>query len=409
MRCEIAKDQGRKILVLARDIVEAGLNPADLPIVMRLKGDGNRYVVLEGNRRLASLKALENPEALVGAVDPVVLAAMRKLGAKYQQEPIESVQCLVVKNRNEARHWIELRHTGENEGAGIVRWGSDEASRFRARTGNKEIHLQALDFLEKTGHLTPETRRSVPVTSFKRLLGTPAVRDKLGVTLQSGQLKLVADEKRVAKALAYVADDLASGKTKTEKIYTLGDRVRYAKTIPQNIAVKPTLKNGRGLEAGDAVRIKHKRSIKSKKRKRRDNLIPGDCTLSITDPRTSEIEGELRTLSLEDYTNAISVLFRVFLELSADAYISQQGLSVHDDATLSNKLTSVVDDLLKHAETHQEPSGSRSSCLPKRLIFGTIDQVDAPIHPQQACISCASDLRAHWNSLQPFVVAIWSP
>ena len=36
-----------KILVVSRDIVEAGLNPADLPIVMRLKGDGNRYVVLK--------------------------------------------------------------------------------------------------------------------------------------------------------------------------------------------------------------------------------------------------------------------------------------------------------------------------------------------------------------------------
>ena len=59
----LAKLMSRKTLTLAKDIVENGLNPADLSIVMPAHDSENRYVVLEGNRRLVTLKALENPDS----------------------------------------------------------------------------------------------------------------------------------------------------------------------------------------------------------------------------------------------------------------------------------------------------------------------------------------------------------
>lgn len=64
---ESAQTQQRKLLALAKDIVTYGLNLSELPIVMELKDDSlKRYVVLEGNRRLVALRALENPEWLMG-------------------------------------------------------------------------------------------------------------------------------------------------------------------------------------------------------------------------------------------------------------------------------------------------------------------------------------------------------
>ena len=50
----IAESQGSRLLVLADDIVEHGLDPSHLFIVME---ENQRYIVLDGNRRAAALKA----------------------------------------------------------------------------------------------------------------------------------------------------------------------------------------------------------------------------------------------------------------------------------------------------------------------------------------------------------------
>lgn len=65
---KIAEDQDRKLLKLAEDIVEHGINPAELFIVTATTEKPPRYIVLEGNRRICALKALEAPDIVSGAV-----------------------------------------------------------------------------------------------------------------------------------------------------------------------------------------------------------------------------------------------------------------------------------------------------------------------------------------------------
>src|SRR5437016_12433228 len=59
----IAQDQGEKLINLAEDIVDRGLNPSELAIVTPAEDD-NIYVVLEGNRRIAALKLISSPSLL---------------------------------------------------------------------------------------------------------------------------------------------------------------------------------------------------------------------------------------------------------------------------------------------------------------------------------------------------------
>jgi hypothetical protein len=128
---------------------------------------------LRGNRRLCALKALEAPDQFSGAVSATTLTGLRKFSAQYLEEgPIETVRCVTFRDRREAQHWLALRHTGENEGAGIVPWDAEATSRFRAERGSSEPFRQALDFAEEAGHLTRQDRNSLHTTTFKRLIDT---------------------------------------------------------------------------------------------------------------------------------------------------------------------------------------------------------------------------------------------
>lgn len=407
---EIAQHQGKKLLVLARDILANGLNPSELPIVTPLKHDDlKRFTVLEGNRRLTALKALENPEWLVGAVDKSVVDGMRELSKQYQKNPTETVLCLVVKDREEARHWIELRHTGENEGAGIVRWGGDESARFSARSKGLEIHSLALNFLEERGHLTPQERSKVPTASYRRLLATPEVRTAAGVEVVDGELKLLGEEKAVAKALLHIADDLSSGRVKTEAIYHKKDRVRYAKNLPADVVVKLTHKPGEGVSPGASSKGAKpaKRTPKAKRRIQRDILIPRECILNITDGRIADIADELRRLSLDGYKNAVSVMFRVFLELSIDTYIAARSLTPGAEK-LRVKMQSVVSDLVTRTKlTQQQAKPLRRALQKESFLAPSIDEMNEYVH-SAAVYPAPVDLRAYWDTLQPFFIAVWS-
>jgi hypothetical protein len=402
-----ARDQKAKLVALAKDIVRFGMNPSELAIVMPFKDDLRRYVVLEGNRRFTALKALENPEWLVGAMQSSEVEEMRRLSRTYQENPIESLQCVVM-NRDGAEHWMEIRHApGRHPGASIAGWTSDDASRFRSRTGKVDFHTQALNLLEEDGHLTPAKRRNVPASSFKRLLGTPEVRSKLGIDSQDGILTLVGEKSRVIKALMHVVNDLESGRTKTKNIYTKPERVAYANALPSAVAVPPLGKGSVIVVGGKQLVVSRKLGTTSAPP--RDKLIPARCALNITDLRIEEIARELRKLSLTQNPNAVSVLFRVFIELSADSYIAREKLAPTRDDKLSKKLLAVTADLIAHKKlTPEQANPVRLVCNKDSWLAPSTALMNEYVH-NAAIFPAPVDLRSYWDSIQPFIAAIWAP
>lgn len=409
----VAANQGPKLVVLAKDIVEHGLNPSESLIVTRMEGDPQHYVVLEGNRRVAALKILENPELVSGAVEDSIVNRFKKLSAQYQ-DPIDELPCVIVDGRSEAYHWIELRHTGENEGAGIVRWGAAETARFRQRSGQKAPHLQVLDFLEQRVDISRETRQKVPVTSLKRLLSNPYVRTKLGIDVRSGTVRTrVADDSEVAKGLKRVIEDLASGTVRTKDIYLKDDRIRYIDSLPSEDLpdTSDLMSEFRRLgvplaPSGQEQPRPARRSAPS--RKARSRLIPRDFIINIDETRVNEIYRELKKLDIEQYTNAVSVLFRVFLELSLDVYSQRKKLGTGERASLSKKLLAVADALSADGKlTDQQVKPVRRAAQKDTFLASTITTMHQYVHNPYFS-PAPSDLRATWDSLQPFMEALWS-
>ena len=125
----ILDDQKFKIVNLARDIIKLGLNPSENIIVISHPDYEGKFVVVEGNRRIAALKLLENPRLLdeiqvtsgiVGAIKRASLDLKKQFDA-----PIELNACL-VDNRHSADTWIERKHGNEMDGVGTVKWSKHQ-------------------------------------------------------------------------------------------------------------------------------------------------------------------------------------------------------------------------------------------------------------------------------------------
>ena len=176
----------KKLVVLANDIIENGISPIDLLLVVP-KGKG-RYTVVEGNRRLAAIRMIANPDL----ADGTVIAAQMKRIAGRGESPDE-VECAIVSSRDDATHWMELRHGGEAGGAALVRWNPLAANRFSHRPGSQAA--KAITLLEAVEEGYPKNEvvkaliaevASKRLTTLGRLAADPSFRDRVGMAEVDG-------------------------------------------------------------------------------------------------------------------------------------------------------------------------------------------------------------------------------
>jgi hypothetical protein len=157
------------------------------------------------------------------------------------------------------------------------------------------------------------------------------------------------------------------------------------------------------------------KAIKKKKVPRpRGALIPATCNLDIQRPRVNNVYVELSRMSHNDYTEAVSVLLRVFLELSTDYYIEIHNIiedkaGLRRNATLAKKLKGVADDLRKHRKITQDlQEAVRRMADNDRYIHASIATFHQYVHSQHAA-PIASELETIWdNTLQPFLEGVFA-
>jgi len=95
-------NQKEKLVKLAQDIIDNGVNPSDLIIVTpHAKYDG-KYNVLEGNRRVTALKLLNNPD-LIPEKKKNILNKFRNLSKQFKANPITKLNCVIFSDEKDAK------------------------------------------------------------------------------------------------------------------------------------------------------------------------------------------------------------------------------------------------------------------------------------------------------------------
>jgi hypothetical protein len=416
----IVDDQDVKLGNLAESIAQEGLNPMDRLLVMKSESDGGKYTVLEGNRRAAALRILRNPAVLTGLDVPTALQKkLEKLARDFDPKTIEPIACFEVSSRGEGNSWIEQRHTGEDEGRGIVRWSGVAASRFRGR----DPALQALDFVRQHGGLTEDQKQEIggrfPITTLDRLLSTPAVRSKLGFKIQDGKLLTSLPPEEAIKPLRRMVLDLAQKAINVTKLKLKPQQIDYiskfaAADNPNLSKATATLRPVEGFSehdfSGGAKPAKKK--TKGAPKTPRKTVVPKACRLNITNAKIEEIYNELRTLLLEKHPHAIAVLLRVFLETSVDDYLTRSSVALTvstaggtKDKKLWHKVEECVDHLVKGGADKRDFKGITVALGNTNNPFSP-ELLHAYVH-NRFFSPTERDLTAAWDNGQPLFERIW--
>ncbi len=413
---KIVDAQDDKLAVLADDIATQGLNPGERIFVTEDEAEGGKYLVLEGNRRLAVLMILSRPALLDSlGVRDALKKRFKDIAKKFHLDAIEPIECMVFDQREEANHWIELRHMGENNGKGIVGWDGIQSARFRGNSAS----LQIVDFVKRSGALHAETVEKLatfPITNLDRLVSNPHVREVLGIQLVHGQIETKLPPDEVIKGLTRLVTDIADKQITVSNIKGKEQREKYIDKFSKSDrpdvtkASKISKPLGSLAAAQGAKPMLSNRQAKRSTRQASDRmmLIPSSCVLKIKDPRINAIYKELRTMRVDNFPNASAVLLRVFMELTVDHYIETHGLTVNGTGRrieLAKKLSAVAD--------HLQANGIRKGILhPVRVAVSnssnimSVDTFHHYVHNTHM-IPKPVDLNKTWDSLQPFFEKIW--
>lgn len=167
-----------KVKNLAKDIAENGISPIELLAVVKNKN--NKYIVVEGNRRICALTLLNDPEK---APNQNLKDYFKKLKAKSVLIP-DSVNCEVFDQREKADLWIERRHEGEQSGIGTRQWNAVQKTRHNARLQRSDDNTLAQAIIDYAinNNLIKNNETGRILTTASRYLGNPFFRKTLGIT-----------------------------------------------------------------------------------------------------------------------------------------------------------------------------------------------------------------------------------
>jgi hypothetical protein len=242
----IILDQRGKLVKLAKDILDFGINPSELTIVTPGEDESDKFIVLEGNRRLAALILLSDPNMAALGYDSRSIDKLKSYGERYKDNPIERLPCVVFKQRDDANHWIELRHTGENEGRGVVPWGARERARFNELLGKPSPAFQVLEFVRKNSNLKEEEKEVLKkpnLSSIQRLIGDPDVREDLGIDITDGYVTTNYPSEEIINGLTKLVTDIAAQRISVDNIRHKNNRADYMSEFAEeylpDISAKP--------------------------------------------------------------------------------------------------------------------------------------------------------------------------
>ena len=415
---KMVEEQGDKLFHLADHIIKYGLNPNDRIQTVTSKHDNTKFNVVEGNRRIVTLKILNHPDLIDNPKFSSLKKKIKKLHDNNLSKLITSIECTVYDNPTEADTWIKLKHAGQLDGVGTVTWNAQQVDRFEEKVeGKSSITLQTIKLLENSGEVPSEIKanlKKLKASNLERLISDPKVRDFLGIEINNGIIQSDIDEKEVVKGLTHIVKDLLKPNFNVKEIYTKVDREDYISGIPTTGQPNKKTKAQKPWQFNNVTTSPKITKPSTKPNPiNRDRLIPRSCQLKIKNPKLNSIYHELQTLPLNKFTNVAAISFRSFIENSMDCYIEENKVTHTKSGQILSKnspfLTKLIE-VANHLESNKLADkhickGIRSAANNPNDLLG-IETLHAYVHNAKFA-AIPSYMTITWDNIQEFIEKVW--
>lgn len=357
-------NQGQKIANLALDIHRNGLSPAHRFIV--IEETIGRYTVLDGNRRLAALRILSDPESLPVAYRPAMF--IEKASARGNQP--NRVSCSLMPDREAAAVWLERTHTGQLDGVGVIPWSPVAQHRFRpkARRTQTSSAVAVLDWLRK--RTTDETRlrhisrvEEDASTNLGRLVTDKKVRELIGFRFEGHEIIADAPEEDLDRRFSAMVADLSQERAVTDLTHRKDREDHIRHLLGDDLYLENTGEQlGLGAAATAADKTAPSKTRNAEKEEAQPTSTPPQTPTGRTPrriaprlfhglvlpglhSRTRTIISELQQLDLGRFPNAAAVLLRSAVELSVVEYLEAAGKDLDTMPKLATRIQKAIDHL----------------------------------------------------------------
>lgn len=408
-----------KLAELAEEVVsEFDLPQLEKLIIYELNG---KNIVLEGNRRLAVYKLLDNPEL----TDNIKLKnKLNGLKSRIKINDNFKLECLITKDKDQGFRYIDRKHLrGNNE----VSWGDNERAHHNARRGNasqKELLKVAITKKIKDLDFPEELKEQVLghgfVTTFWRLIEQNPAWSTFGFSLgDNGELQ-TKDKDFDEKLKVIIFDVLQKGKFNNKLFSRLNTKEikSYLKQITKNdykrVAdeIKKQTKTDLFGKESTLVPTNNGANRSIPKSSLRNYLIPKTCVLQIQETKINNIYCELKNDLLIDDSknavpNAVGVLFRVFLEISLDYFAKMNSHGFKKNDTINQKISWVVKSLEgKKYDKKKFNNINKVGSATGQKSYLSIENFHEYVHSTTTQPS-SSELKSKWDNLQEFFEILW--
>lgn len=312
-------------LQIVKSIVEGGFYPDELPVVVKVARDA---FVVEGNRRVAALKAIINPDIV-----PYYSEKIKKLIQVNNFKPIQNIEVKKAPSKDEALGLLAMKHTKNMRRP----WKPLRQAYFyyaQIQAGKTieeliklypnvnvidfvkmwEMHriAKSLNYQDNEIEAKIHNQREFPISTLARLYDDQNFKDFFGIEFnEHGEVRILAEKNSFEKSFAKVVTDIVDNTLNSRTINNSDAKKKYLEGLerPRVDTTKTTIITSKSFTP-------KKIQVDTKNK----SLVPMDMTCTLPSPGVKRMFDELKTINYAKFPNATADLIRSFLECSLKAY-----------------------------------------------------------------------------------------